>query len=166
MHFTFFVGDKGTCLEYETSKFHFILFGISAGIKITSCILLIIFSMYIHKTFILKRRFRDKVILNHDITSVLTPKQKYRIDSVVASTDSLRNYENNQIKSGNPTKNITKKSSSVILRRHQSFTDLDRAQTPDNFSSKNVSLKEIGSSSLISNDLMTSNSNRKQSSKF
>ena len=123
-------GDKGTCLEYDTSKFHFILFGISAGIKIISCILLIIFSMYIHKTFILKRRFRDKAILNHDITSVLTPKQKYRIDSIVASSDSLRNLdENDTLKRKKSTMH-----NGIVLRRHESFeqkfTDLERSKSP------------------------------------
>jgi hypothetical protein len=124
-------GDKGTCLEYDTSKFHFILFGISAGIKIISCILLIIFSMYIHKTFILKRRFRDKAILNHDITSVLTPKQKYRIDSIVASSDSLRNLDENDALN----RKKTAMHYGIVLKRHESFeqkfTDLERSKSPE-----------------------------------
>ena len=123
-------GDKGTCLEYDTSKFHYILFGISAGIKITSCILLIIFSMYIHKTFILKRHYRDKAILNHDITSVLTPEQKYRIDSIVASSDSSSLNEN---LNSNLFKSF--KQSGIVLKKHENFvhnfTDLERSKTPE-----------------------------------
>jgi len=123
------VGDKGTCLEYDSNEFHYMLFGISAGVKVASSILLVIFSLYIHKTYIRKRHYRNQAYLNHDITSVLTPKQKYRIDSHVASFDeSLTNKSKSR-------KNLCM---DVILKKHtvldDSFTSLDRSQTPDYFS--------------------------------
>jgi hypothetical protein len=122
------VGDKGTCLEYDAREFHYMLFGISAGVKVASSILLVIFSLYIHKTYIRKRHYRSQAILNHDITSVLTPKQKYRIDSHVASSD-----DSSSVK----FKNSRKTCMDVILTKHASlddnFTSFDRSQTPDYF---------------------------------
>lgn len=82
------IGDKGTCLEYHATNFHFTLFGMSAVVKVISSILLVVFSIYIHKAYVLKRRYRNHATLNHDITSVLSPKQKYRIDSIIASSES------------------------------------------------------------------------------
>jgi len=149
-------GDKGTCLEYDASKFHYILFGISASIKIISCILLIIFSMYIHKSYILKRRFRDKAILNHDITSVLTPKQKYRIDSIVASSDSLRDLD--ERRKSTKTKSLA---NNVILRRHESFehnfTDLEQNKTPDTSMSNSKILRDLELSNISLNNSFASN---------
>ena len=120
-------------MEYDSNEFHYNLFGISAGVKVASSILLVIFSLYIHKTYIRKRHYRSQAILNHDITSVLTPKQKYRIDSHVASFEESPNVKLKDSKSRN---NLCME---VILKKHtildDGFTSLDRSQTPDYFPS-------------------------------
>ena len=80
--------DKGTCLEYNSDYFHYIIFGSSGAVKIVSCIVLLVFSAYVHKNYILKRKYQNQVALRHDQTSILTSRQKYIIDNHVASSSS------------------------------------------------------------------------------
>jgi hypothetical protein len=82
------VNDKGTCLEYQSDNFHYIIFGSSGAIKIVSCVVLLVFSAYVHKNYILKRKYQNQVALRHDPSSILTSRQKYIINNHVASTAS------------------------------------------------------------------------------
>lgn len=122
-------GDKGTCLEYKNSNFHYVLFGSAAGIKIVSGIFLIFFSLFVHKTYILRKRYRSRANLNHDPSCVHTPKQKYMIDSEVASTDSssINSDEVTSLKSLYPkkknSKSLKREESSVTLKKHVIFDD-------------------------------------------
>jgi hypothetical protein len=79
--------EKGTCLEYSSDSFHFIIFGSSGAVKIVSCIVLLVFSAYVHKNYILKRKYQNQVTLRHDQSSILSSRQKYMIDNHVASSD-------------------------------------------------------------------------------
>ncbi|CAF0877365.1 unnamed protein product [Brachionus calyciflorus] len=115
-------GDKGTCLEYNSFDFHFVLFGSAAGIKIVSGIFLIVFSIYIHKSYILRRKYRSKAVLNHDPGSILTPRQKYKIDCEVASseTSSLNSQDVSSIRNLYRRKKETlpRKESGITLKKH------------------------------------------------
>lgn len=77
------IGDSGTCLEFDVIDMHVYLFGIGLGVKGLSCVLQILFSLHIHRSFLMKKTFRDKIELNHDMSSILRPKQKYRIEDEV-----------------------------------------------------------------------------------
>jgi hypothetical protein len=161
------IGDKGTCLEYSTSQFHIILFGSSAGIKIVSCCLLITFTFFIHKSYLRKRHYIKKVKLNHDITSVLTPKQKYMIDSEVASLNASTTTTQNKIESKSKTGKKKSWVETVVLKSQRSFqeeefTSFDRSQTPDYFLNKakidgNNEIIDIKHDQLNENILNTSN---------
>ena len=78
------VGDHGTCLEYEVKSLHLYLFGIGLGVKVLSCVFQIVFSVHIHRSFIMQRTFRDAIELDQDLGSIMRPEQKYRIDDVVS----------------------------------------------------------------------------------
>lgn len=134
------IGDKGTCLEYNPSNFHFTLFGVAAVVKVISCFLIVIFSLHIHKAYVLKRRYRSHVTLNHG-ERPLTPKEKSRIDSIVASmpdndassetvSNSSRSIlalimHHNSAKTGENSgnNNGNNKNGGVVLRMHRMYGD-------------------------------------------
>jgi hypothetical protein len=90
-----------------------------------------------------------RVKLNHDVTSVLTPKQKYMIESEVASLDASKTFNSNknESKDKNKINSSTKKKNwieTVVLKSQRSFqeeefTSFDRSQTPDYFVNKTKS---------------------------
>ena len=144
-------GDKGSCLEYNTESFHYVLFGISVGVKVVSCLLLVFFSLYIHKSFVLKKRYTGSVDLYHEADSVLTPRHKYKLDSHVASLDSSissSNFSNSssRFKSKILKLGPTKSGLEVVLQRHVSFDDhfssIDQLEFSQN-SFKNSNIESV-----------------------
>lgn len=121
------VGDQGSCQEYNINFFHYVLFGTSLGVKIVSCFFLVIFSLYIHKSYVLKRRYQNSITLNHDITSIVSSKQKYRVDEVPID------IEDDNLK----RKKLSRKSTrnTVVLKQitkyEDNFTQINRSETPD-----------------------------------
>jgi hypothetical protein len=108
-------------------------------VKIFSCLLLVIFSAHIHRAFLLKKRFKKTVELNHDMTSVLSSKQKYMIDSEVASleSESVSEMANTASESGKVKKRSTNLKP-VVLKKYlnndnDNFLSFERSQTPEFF---------------------------------
>jgi hypothetical protein len=156
------VNEKGTCLEYQSDNFHDIIFGSSGAIKILSCVILLVFSAYVHKNYILKRKYQNQVALRHDPSSILTSRQKYIINNHVASSASsvvgdCGGWSSDDVERASSLQTSHRKrlermrlrrredsaasstgdSMSVILRSHSmlddSFTSVSRSQTPEFF---------------------------------
>ncbi len=108
-------------------------------VKIFSCLLLVIFSAHIHRAFLLKKRFKKTVELNHDMTSVLSSKQKYMIDSEVASLESESVSElANTTNEGGKVKKRSTNLKPVVLKKYlnndnDNFLSFERSQTPEFF---------------------------------
>jgi hypothetical protein len=140
------IGDDGNCLEYNARLFHFTLFGACAATKTLSCILIVVFSLHIHRSYVIKVKYRNKATLNHDVTTILTPEQRYRIDSIVASsengeqnkTDQKVSKKKRKTSPSNDKTNDNVTDQSVILKRIRNlsdssdgFTSICRSQTPN-----------------------------------
>lgn len=150
------VGDTGTCLEYDSSYFHYILFGTSLGIKVVSSILLVLFSLYIHKSYVLKRRYQNSVTLNHDLTSIMTSKQKYKVDTIaidVEDDDETAKQKNRKPNMKNVVLN------KLTLYDDNNFTSFDRSETPDFF--KSLDDKKFKSTEIDAISLNTMNNTPK-----
>ena len=112
-------------MEYNIKDLHFTLFGGAITIKIISFILLIIFSILIHKSFLLKKKYRDRVSLNHDPNTVHSSRKKKKIDSEVASLDSFSSLSTTSNNSKISTRNRVD-NEKVILKRFQFQIDFDK----------------------------------------
>lgn len=133
--------SKGSCLEYDDNYLHYILFGSSLAIKVISSFLLVIFSIYIHKSYVLKRRYQNSVTLNHDLTSILTSRQKYAVDGIVTEIE-----DDNEIKSNSRFKRKVNENTvilkNIIKHDEDNFTSFDRSETPD-FYLKNLQNNKV-----------------------
>ena len=121
------VGDQGTCQEFNINYFHYVLFGTSLGVKVVSCFFLVIFSLYIHKSYVLKRRYQNSVTLNHDITSIVSSKQKYRVDEVPTDIED-DNTKRKKLSRRSKRNTVVLKQ---ITKHEDTFTEINRSDTPD-----------------------------------
>lgn len=88
---------EGKCLEYNVNQFHFVLFGTLLGVKTVSWLLMIWFTIHIHRSYIFKSRYTNSITLNHDLEALKAADQKKhnrQISSVPVSVDFLQNSKN------------------------------------------------------------------------
>lgn len=128
-------------MEYNSTNFHMVVFGAAGAVKIASCILLVIFAAYVHKNYILKRKYQNQVNLRHDKSSMLTSRQKYMIRNHVAGGLSIdhdqlmREQQSEEAKASHYKKKLERwrlrkredsmassdDETSVVLTKHSSF---------------------------------------------
>ena len=113
---------------HQNSKFRsnsFFLFSSSSlhslclhsSLKLSS-ICIIVFSLYIHKSYLMKTR-RQRVTLNHDATSALSSRQKYRLDAILASHATNQASSNQRPAENVPNPNDAAKLARRRLRREK-----------------------------------------------
>jgi hypothetical protein len=105
---------NGNCLEYNNNSFHFVLFGTLLGVKTFAWLLMIWFTIHIHRSYIFRSRFRNSINLNHDITAPKAVYQKNKHQRQISSVPvSIKDLSVN----GNINQSV-KKTSQVVLIRH------------------------------------------------
>ena len=88
---------EGKCLEYNVNQFHFVLFGTLLGVKTVCWLLMVLFNIHIHRSYIFKSRYTNSITLNHDLEALKAADQKKhnrQISSVPVSVDFLQNSKN------------------------------------------------------------------------
>lgn len=108
----------GKCLEYNVNSFHYVLFGTLLGVKSVAWLLMIWFSIHIHRSYIFRSKYTNSITLNHDLTapkfSNQTSRHKRQISTVPVSIDTLIANSNSRRK-----KRLNKDSDSpIVLIRH------------------------------------------------
>ena len=88
----------------------------------------------------LKKKYRDRISLNHDPNTVHSSRKKKKIDAEVASLDSFSTLSTTSNNSKTSTRNRID-SNQVILKRFQFQIDLDKHDS-DAASIQNVSNKQ------------------------
>ena len=57
---------NGQCLEYDANSFHYVLFGSLLGVKSVAWLLMLWFTVHVHRSYIFRSIYTNSINLNHD----------------------------------------------------------------------------------------------------
>jgi hypothetical protein len=96
------VNKDGKCLEYNANSFHYVLFGSLLGVKSFAWLLMLWFTVHVHRSYIFRSIYTNSINLNHDPNApkATQPATKHnrQISHVPFSVGSSLKIKKNKIK--------------------------------------------------------------------